>query len=288
MPASMPGTPSDIVGLPTPGDGDEFLDVGTSSTSEYCLGHVKGRAQTAATSIGVIVAVGAITAVVTVGVIAGIRHFSGPSSTTTTLYVEESVGNHPSGSADGSDAAVSDVQASYASVEEARRRAQEVCQDDDQTPACEEAGYAAVEELARHMRHVCREDAESVACEEADDESSYALIMHLLLNPERRCRNAAERQFASWIRIEARGEVLLTAAKSGASAFEKFAEEYASWRADVNRELETALWWISECADLVDSDQMTNIKRMLETTQDVVSQISRLCLERFQFWCHTA
>ena len=65
--------------------------------------------------------------------------------TTTTLYVEESVGNHPSGSADGSDAAVSDVQASYASVEEARRRAQEVCQDDDQTPACEEAGYAAVE-----------------------------------------------------------------------------------------------------------------------------------------------
>ena len=138
------------------------------------------------------------------------------------------------------------------------------------------------------MRQVCREDAESTACEEADDESAYAVIMHLLLYPERRCRNAAERQFASWIRIETRGEVLLTAAKSGASAFEKYAEDYASWRADVDRELETALWWISECADLVQSDEVSNIKKMLETTQDVVSQISRLCLERFQFWCHTA
>ena len=48
---------------------------------------MKDRAQTVVTSIGIIAAVGAVTAAVTVGVIAGIRHFGGPSTTPTTAHV---------------------------------------------------------------------------------------------------------------------------------------------------------------------------------------------------------
>ena len=48
---------------------------------------MRSRTQAVLVSIGVVVAVGAITAAVTVGVIAGIRHFNQPSTTTTTSHV---------------------------------------------------------------------------------------------------------------------------------------------------------------------------------------------------------
>lgn len=58
---------------------------------------MRSPTQATVVSIGVVVAVGVVTAAVTVGVIAGIRHFNRPSTTTTTLHVAQEP--HPAATA---------------------------------------------------------------------------------------------------------------------------------------------------------------------------------------------